>query len=289
MPSNHEHARHEHSHHEHGDAPDLVTLLDLDAEVLHDYLAEVIAWTRELAGERPRPRILDLGSGSGTGAIALAQSFEGAEVTAVDSSEPMLEHLRRRSRELGLADRIHTLRADLDAAWPALEPVDVAWASASLHHLADPDRVLADIFATVRPGGVLAVAELDSFPRFLPADLGFGRPGLEARLHELADAARAEQLPHIGADWGPRLSKAGFVVEGERHFSLVLTDPLPAGTVRYAETLLGRLRASLGDRLDADDRASLDTLLAGNGPDSLAHRADLTVRAARTVWMGRRP
>jgi SAM-dependent methyltransferase len=270
-----------HHHHGHDDDDALAEMLDLDAEVLHEYLAEVLGWLHERSGGRTR-RILDLGSGSGTGTLALARRFPGAEVVAVDQSASMLHRIRDKARALGLAERIHTRQADLDAGWPSLEPADLAWASASLHHLADPDRVLTEILATLRPGGLFAVVELAAFPTFLPADLGIGRPGLEERCHALI----THDVPLLGADWGPRLLKAGFTVEAERQFAIALTPPLPAATGRYAQAALGRLRAGLGDRLDADDRATLDTLLAHDG---LLTRTDLTVRTTRTVWLAVRP
>jgi len=263
----------------------MAELLDLDAEVLHEYFAEVISQVQAAAGAPPRPRILDLGSGSGTGSIALARSFPQAEVTAVDLSDDMLRHLRHRAAEAGVGDRIRPVQADLDAGWPALDTVDLAWASASMHHLADPDRVLADLFATIRPGGLLAVLELGTFPRFLPPDLA----GFEERLHALGDADRHARMPHIGSDWAPMLSKAGFAVEAERQFAIDLTAPLPAATGRYARASLGRLRTALGDQLDAADRATLDALLTDDGPQSVLHRPDLNVRTARTLWLARRP
>ena len=151
----------------------MAELLDLDAEVLHSYLSEVTAWVHDLAAGGLHQRILDLGSGTGAGALALAQRFEGAEVIAVDKSAYLLARLGGKARDLGVAGRVRAVEADLDAAWPVLGPVDLAWASSSLHHMADPDRALGEIFAAVRPGGLLAVTEIDSFPRFLAgADLG---------------------------------------------------------------------------------------------------------------------
>ena len=271
---------HQHQH-QHADDDALAEMLDLDAEVLHEYLAEVLGWLRERATGRTR-RILDLGSGSGTGTLAHAERFPEADVVAVDMSAPMLHRIRAKARDRGLTERIHTVQADLDAGWPAVEPVDLVWASASLHHLADPDRVLTEVFATLRPGGLLAVVELASFPHFLPTDLGIGRPGLEDRCHALT----GHDVPLLGADWGPGLRKAGFTVEAERPFAIELTPPLPAATGRYAQAALGRLRTGLGDRLEADDRATLDTLLAH---DALLSRTDLTVRTTRTVWLAVRP
>jgi len=134
------------AHHHAHDHDALAEMLDLDAEVLHEYLAEVTAWLRERAGGRT-VRILDLGAGTGTGSLALAERFPEAEVLAMDMSAPM-HRLRDKARALGMADRIHTRQADLDAAWPAVEPVDLVWAAGSLHHLAAPDRVLAILSRT---------------------------------------------------------------------------------------------------------------------------------------------
>ena len=286
----HHHDQHQHQHqHQHAGEADeaaLAELMDLDAEVLHSYLSGVIAWVGELAAGQPCRRILDLGSGTGTGAVALARHFEGAGVTAVDVSAPMLGRLRARAREMGLDGRIRTVQADLDAGWPATGPADLVWASSSLHHMADPDRVLAGVFTALRAGGLLAVAEMGSFPLFLPGDLG---PGLEARCHAVLAEGLAEEVPLLGADWGPRLRKAGFTMEAGRTFAIDLRAPLPAAAGRYAQACLGRIRASLDGRISAGDLATLGMLLDGDGPGSLLRRDDLTVRTTRTVWVARRP
>jgi SAM-dependent methyltransferase len=281
-----------HSHHHSATQDDqaaMAELLDLDAEVLHSYLSEVIDWVHKLAAGLPRRRILDLGSGTGTGGLALARRFPDADVIAVDMSEYLLDHLRGKARDLGVADRVRTVQADLDAAWPAIDPVDLVWMSSSLHHMADPDRVLTEVYAALHPGGLVAVAELDSFPRFLPDDLGPGRPGAEARWHAAMDEVRVSELPHLGSDWGPRLHQAGFTIEAERHFDIDLKSPLPASAGRYAQATLRRMRSGLADRMSADDLAVLDTLIDSDGPGGILRRDDLTVRAARTVWVARRP
>jgi ubiquinone/menaquinone biosynthesis C-methylase UbiE len=281
---------HHHQHHPTDtDSAGMAEVLDLDAEVLRPYLSEVIAWVQELAADLPLRRIVDLGSGTGTGALALAQRFAGADVVALDVSVQLLDRLEAKARDLGVADRIRTVQADLDAAWPAIDTADLVWASSSLHHMADPDRVLTEVFATLRPGGLLAVAELDSFPRFLPDDLGIGRPGLEARCHAALAERVAHDVPHLGADWGPSLTKAGFTIEAERTFAIDLLPPLPAATGRYAQASLRRFRSGMDGRLSADDLATLDTLIDSDGPDSVLRRDDLGVRTTRTVWMARRP
>jgi SAM-dependent methyltransferase len=266
-----------HDHENTTDAP-LAEMLDLDGEVLHAYWADALDWVRQ---EAPATgRVLDVGAGSGTGTLALAERFPAAEVVAVDVSAEMLARIRAKS------PRVRTVRADLDEGWPALDPVDVAWASMSLHHVADPDRVLRDLHRTVRPGGLVAVAEFAEPLRFLPYDLGVGRPGLEDRCLATLGTAHA---PEIGAHWAPRLERAGFADPRERTFTIALDAPHPPATARYARRWLERLRTGVADRLDHDDRHTLAALLDGDGPASVDRRGDLRVRGERTVTLARRP
>lgn len=256
----------------------LTELLDLDAEVLHEYHRGVVAWAGSLTPAQPH--IVDLGAGSGTGTLSLARHLPDADLTAVDLDGDMLAHLRRRAAEAGVADRVRTVQADLDGAWPDLGPVDLVWASASMHHMADPARTLAQVHATLGPGGVFMITELDSFPRFLGDPAG---RGLEERAHAELDRRRRERGMHMNEDWGARLQAAGFEVEGERRFDVELAPPLPANAVRYARLCLTRIRHGLADRLAPDDLTALDTYAA-----TLDSRDDLTVRATRMVWVGRR-
>jgi SAM-dependent methyltransferase len=159
-----------------------------------------------------------------TGAFALLERFERferADAIALGISAQLLHRLRGRAHDLGVADRVRTVQADLDAAWPAIDTVDLVRASSSLHHVADPDLVLTEVFAALHPGGLLVVVEMDSFPRFLPDALGLGRPGLEARCHAALAAGQAAEVPHLGSDWGSRLSQVGFAIEAERPFASI--------------------------------------------------------------------
>jgi len=283
---------HQNHHHHPGtdvDEAALAELLDLDAVVLHSYLSEVTGRVHDLASGRPVRRILDLGCGTGNGALALVRRFPGADVIAVDQSAAFLARLRDKARDLGLDGRVHTVEADLDESWPALDPVDVAWSSMALHHLADPDRALKQVFGLLRPGGLLAVAEMYENLRFLPDDLGLGRPGLEARcraaLHERATAL----MPYLGADWGPLVAQAGFADVAEQAFEIGLTPPLPAAAGRYVQGNLRMFRSHVGELMAADDLAVLDTLIGDDGPASALHRQDLAIRGTKILWTARRP
>ncbi|MFB6704158.1 class I SAM-dependent methyltransferase [Streptomyces sp. NPDC056333] len=285
------HAAHDHGAHpvhQHGqqqDADDLAEILDLDAEVLAEHIASITAWLPVEAAPR---HIVDLGSGTGAGTFALLERFPDAEVTAVDTSTSHHHRLLEKARSEGLVGRVHTVLADLDTAWPDLGTPDLVWASASMHHMADPDRTLRQVHDTLAPGGLFAVVELAGFPRFLPEDAPEGRPGLEERCHAALDLHHAEHMPHRGADWGPMLTAAGFTVEGQRTITVNLGPPHTEAVGRYALGGLRRMRGSVAEALTVEDLTALDELLDTDSPRSILRRDDLTVRTERTVWAARR-
>ncbi|MEU9096760.1 class I SAM-dependent methyltransferase [Streptomyces sp. NPDC048361] len=263
----------------------MADLLELDAEVLAPYLAELTGWLAELSDAAPA-RILDLGSGPGTGSLVLAHRFPRAVVTAADISPQMLHRLQAQAALRGVTDRVRTLQANLDETWPQRDgegPYDLMWAAAFLHHAAVPHRILTQAFERLRTGGLVAVTEMDFFPRFLPEDVGIGRSGLEARLHAATDTRPP-------SEWTDELIDAGFAVEARRPFEIAL-DRTQAGPAlnRYAHVCLAKLRSHAATVLDTNDLATLDTLLDETQPHSIARRDDLCVRTVRTTWIGRRP
>src|ERR1700761_8368528 len=281
--------------HDRGHEAALTELLDLEGEVLRTYLDDLTGWIAATA-QPPVHRIVDLGSGTGTGTLALLRRFPGAHVTAVDLDPERLARLADRAGQLGLRDQGDARPADLDQSWPDLgfadQGADLVWASMSLHHVADPDQTLARVFGLLRPGGSLVIAEtnpLESFPRFLSGSAGAkAGAGLEDRIHQLLARLLAEQVPEMGTDWTSRLTAAGFTVAAERVFDVALAAPLPPAAGRYAPLSLDRLRTAPADQLDPADLNTLALLVADDGPDSLRHRGDLTVRATRLTWLARR-
>ncbi|MFF2409311.1 hypothetical protein [Streptomyces sp. NPDC058092] len=70
-----------------------------------------------------------------------------------------------------------------------------------------------------------------------------------------------------------------------------LAAPLPSAAPppRYAQVGPSRLRSPAEGPLSAEDLAVPDTVIGGDGPLSVLRRQGLTVRAAHTTWVARRP
>ncbi|POX48232.1 trans-aconitate 2-methyltransferase [Streptomyces sp. Ru72] len=282
----HEH----HHHHAHADVDwsAMAPLLESQAELLTPMYRRIAGWLGE-RGARPG-LIVDAGSGPGAVTCVLAEAFPDARVVAADGSEPLLERARMRAARLGLADRFSTLAGELPGALGELEyPADLLWASRSLHHLGDQRAALAAFADRLASGGVLALLEGGLPPRWLPRDIGIGRPGLEARLDavetERFTAMRAE-LPGAVTeteDWGALMTSVGLRAPVTRSFLFELTAPLSDEARTCAVAEFQRRRDKLADGLDATDRATLDRLLDPDDKASLYHRPDVYVLQAHTM------
>ncbi|MBA2810133.1 class I SAM-dependent methyltransferase [Streptomyces sp. KM273126] len=291
MGHHHDHDNHErHSHHDHGDRDwsAMAPRLEAEAELFSPLYARAAAW---LSKRQPHPGlVVDAGSGPGVVACVLAEAFPGARVVAADGSGPLLARARARAERLGVADRFSTLEGDLPDALGDLDyPVDLFWASRSLHHLADQRAALAAFAERLAPGGTLALLEGGLPARYLPRDIGIGRPGLQARIGaveaELFTAMRAE-LPGAVAeteDWPGLLTAVGLHGATSRTFLLDLPAPLSDEARAFVVAMFEHYRENLGEHLDASDLATVDRLLDPDDEASLHHRPDVFVLAAHTI------
>ncbi|MFI8205146.1 class I SAM-dependent methyltransferase [Streptomyces sp. NPDC085937] len=289
----HGHGQHGHDH-EHLDWAELAPLLESQAELFTPLYERALTW---LAKEVTEPGlVVDAGSGPGVISGLFAETFPGARIVAVDGSEPLLERARARAGRLGVADRFDTLTGDMPGVLAELDyPADLLWASRSVHHLGDQGAALAACAERLAPGGTLAVMEGGLPARFLPRDIGFGRPGLQARIDAVEEerfTRMREELPDAVAqveDWPALLTAAGLRHTRSRTFLLDLPAPVPERARAYVVTSLTRTRELLGEYLDADDRATLDRLTDPDDPASVHHRPDVFVLAAHTVHAAVRP
>ncbi|MDL5204770.1 class I SAM-dependent methyltransferase [Streptomyces sp. ALI-76-A] len=287
----HPHSHHPDHRHDHGDIDwgEMAPLLESEAELFTPLYERALAW---LGHKQTEPGlIVDAGSGPGVVSCLLADAFPGARVIAVDGSEPLLERARARAVRLGVADRFGTLAGELPGVLDDLEyPVDLLWASRSLHHLGDQRAALAAFAARLASGGTLALLEGGLPARFLPRDIGIGRPGLQARLDALEEERFARMRADLPGtvpeteDWPALLAAAGLRHTGTRSFLLDLPAPTTDRARAHIAVSLSRLRDAFGDDLDATDLATLARLLDPADPASVHRRPDVFLLAAHTVY-----
>ncbi|MEV6880440.1 methyltransferase domain-containing protein [Streptomyces sp. NPDC051135] len=290
---------HAHRHgpaHDHGDLDwtAMAPHLEAQAELYTPLYRQALTWLAHEVGDPGL--VVDVGSGPGVVSCLFAGAFPGARVVAADGAAPLLERARARAERQGFADRFGTLAGDLPAALSELDrPADLMWASQSLHHLPDQRAALAALGGHLAPGGTLAVLEGGLPARFLPRDLGFGRPGLEARIRAAEEdvfAGMRADLPDSVAeteDWPAMLTAAGLKHTGTRSFLLDLPAPLSDAARDYVTTSLSRVRERIGDGLDAEDLAALDRLLDPADEAGVHRRRDVFVLVAHTVYTAVRP
>lgn len=94
--------------------------------------------------------VIDLGCGPGNSTAPLKARWPDAAVTGVDSSAELLAAARRDHPDIAFVE------GDI-ARWTAPEPVDLAFANASLQWVGGHEQLVPQLFGQVAPGGVLAV------------------------------------------------------------------------------------------------------------------------------------
>ncbi|MCC3770799.1 trans-aconitate 2-methyltransferase [Streptomyces sp. UNOC14_S4] len=263
----------------------MADLLELEGETHSPYVRQALDELKDL---RPG-RVLDIGSGPGVAACRLAETFPEAEVTAVDGSPELLARAEARAARLGV--RLRTRAAEFPDGLAGLEPADLVWSAQVVHHVGDQQDALDRLARLLNPGGVLAIVEGGLPARFLPRDLGFGRPGLQERL-DAAMAARFDrmrvELPGSVAvveDWPEMLRAAGLSEVRSRTFLVEHRAPLGEGPRRSVRAVLERQRGLL-DGLSTEDGETLDRLLDPSDPAGVDRRTDLFLLTAKTVHFG---
>ncbi len=191
---------------------------DMDAHVL------------ALLREKPGGRMLSLGCGAGGVELYYARESPGAEIVGIDINPEILELGRKQAAKEDLAVRFE--RADLNTDALPEAAFDLVFCHASLHHLLNLERVMAQIRRTLRPGGrVIAIDVMarngyrlwpetkrianDLF-RGLPAQFRLNHTGYrDARLDSAvwAPDTRAEGMECLRSEEIPGLLRASFQEE----------------------------------------------------------------------------
>jgi SAM-dependent methyltransferase len=101
--------------------------------------------------------------GCGTGQVTWHLADRLRHVTLADTSEGMLDVVRARLAEEP-SPKFSVAKLDLSAEPAPPVTYDLVYSVMALHHIPDVSRVLDEFHATLKPGGWLAVADLDADP-----------------------------------------------------------------------------------------------------------------------------
>lgn len=137
--------------------------------------------------DAPR-QVVDLGCGPGNSTELLFARFRSAHIVGTDTSPAMLATARRRLPQLSFE------QGDI-TDWSPAEPVDLAYANASLQWVPDHERLLPRLLSALAPGGVLAVQMPDNLDEPSHVLMRETAAALLATSADDADQLRARILP----------------------------------------------------------------------------------------------
>lgn len=183
-----------------------------DRQALNERLLEPgqswFLWAGALASLLPPLDVVDFGCG--TGVLSVAMARWARRVTAVDQSADALAQAEERATRAGLRN-ILFLREDLHALSLGDNKKDLVVISQSLHHVEQPEAVLAEAHRILKPGGKVVVLEL--FPheerwvceRLGHRHLGFDPDALRGWMKRAGFANLALDTPDRGGSSGFRV------------------------------------------------------------------------------------
>ncbi|MEI2616433.1 MAG: methyltransferase domain-containing protein [Thermomicrobiales bacterium] len=146
--------------------------LDLTSDLwMHSHfraMAEVYHSLLNQAELLPGDRVLDLGCGSGThfGWIAAIVGPEG-RIVGVDADAENLEIARSRIAGQPWAGQIELHTGPMSSLPFEDTAFDAVWCAGSLQYVADPVSAIREMVRVVRPGGKVAVQDVEMHPMML--------------------------------------------------------------------------------------------------------------------------
>lgn len=192
-----------------------------------------LAWIVEAAALNGSECVLDIATGGGHVAFALAPY--AAEIVALDLTREMLQVAQQEAIQRQLST-ISFLEGDARQLPCADASFDVVVCRQAAHHFPQIQQCVQEWARILKPGGKLLVDDTIS-----PAE-----PQTDALLHEIEilrdpSHVRSQSL----SDWNRLLREAGFEVQSEREWGIVLDIPTwtqrmrtPVASVESIEQLL---------------------------------------------------
>lgn len=163
----------------------------------HDVLAEGFRalWLR--GGVTAGMQVLDAGCGPGYASLELAKLVgDTGKVIAVDFTDKYLHHLHQQITAASV-NNITVVESDLQSIPLPDASVDVVFIKFVLLFIPDIDKVLAELYRVLRPGGRLLITDYARSGRFSPPDTSLNEllDFLQKHYHGFADIEIGRELP----------------------------------------------------------------------------------------------
>jgi ubiquinone/menaquinone biosynthesis C-methylase UbiE len=196
---------------------------------------------------RPGMRLLDVGCGPGSITRGLAERLAPGEVVGVDLSKETLEDARGEAAARGLAN----LRFEEASVYALPFPdasFDVVYAHQVLQHLREREAAVAEMLRTLRPGGLLAIRDVDwKTAAFWPEDPWIarfvevhlktwyrngGEPAMGRQRRALFNGAGVADVEVTAAAWC-YTTPADTIAWGDSYAERLLTSPMGGRMVEH--------------------------------------------------------
>jgi ubiquinone/menaquinone biosynthesis C-methylase UbiE len=201
-------------------------------------------------GNARRGKLLDVACGPGVVTEALAP--EASSVVAFDATRQMLEKAKARCAKAGLTN-IKFKCGDAENLPFDGATFDGAVTRLAIHHFADPQRALGEMFRVLRPGGAAVIVDVVS-----------SEDPSESQLHNaierLRDPSHVRMLPASELDAG--VSRAGFRAIEHATWDMdreleewlaIVDDPARIGPIRTVARALAEAGRDAGIGLSVKD------------------------------------
>jgi len=171
-----------------------------------------------LAELKPGETVLDLGSGGGIDVLLSARRVGPTGVAyGLDMTDEMLALALENKRKSGLGN-VHFLKGDIEHIPLPANSVDVVISNCVINLAADKDRVLAEAFRVLRPGGRFAVSDVVVRGEVPPAIRRNMELWIGCVAGALSDRDYLDKLAHAGfADAGIEITRV-YGVDNAREF-----------------------------------------------------------------------
>jgi len=146
---------------------------------------QVVARFRTALGDRGRGHLLDVACGPGVVTAAIAPA--AASVVALDATDAMLEKARARCARAHLANVLFR-RGDAEHLPFDEAHFDGVVTRLAVHHFADPQGALTEMFRVLRPGGTAVIVDVVSSEE--PE-----KSNLQNAIERLRDPSHVRMLP----------------------------------------------------------------------------------------------